>query len=189
MTLSIESAVGCHDVHDNIDNDTREHVKSMETCNGEKVIGEIGAGCCTVDVGKRVAAPPGALVIEVPPFPCLATQESGAANDGPEHPFHNTLPVVPVTGSHGQYHGYRTHDQDEGHQTHKGQRYAHFTNKRKRSEHEVGIGPAIGRKTDGTVGDQKSAESKSVTHQEIPHHQFAVLHVEGTLTPLPTTFD
>ena len=58
-------------------------------------------------------------------------------------------------------------------------------NRRNSNEHHVRIRPEILTKPDRTVGYQKGAKGEGITHQKIPHHQFAVLHVEGALTTAP----
>src|SRR5689334_2128779 len=83
------------------------------------------------------------------------------------------------------YHGYRTHDQDEGHYTHKYQWHMCMSGSGKRGEYLVRIRPAITGEACCSIGDQECAESESITHQKIPHHQLAIFHVEWTSSATP----
>ena len=61
-----------HDKHNNINDNPGENVKAMETGNGKKEIGKIGAGLRPVLVHKWISAPPCAFSVHMGPFPCLA---------------------------------------------------------------------------------------------------------------------
>src|SRR5215217_7937348 len=145
-----------HDKDDNVDDHPREYVEAMETSYGEKEIRKIAGSYTSVCIGERIAAPPGALVIQVRPFPCLAAQESKASNDRPCQPFHYTFPVHVMAFVHSKHHGHRAHDQYEGHQAHKCKRQVGMTCKRKRIKYMVRVGPAIAGKTNGSIRNEES---------------------------------
>jgi hypothetical protein len=77
------SPVG-HDKHNDIDNNTREYVEAMETCDGKEEIGKVGRCFGTVEVMEWVHTPPGALIVQVMPLPSLTAEECNTAYDGPE---------------------------------------------------------------------------------------------------------
>jgi hypothetical protein len=49
----------------------------------------------------------------------------------------------------------------------------------------VGVCPVIHAETNGTITDQKGTEGESVTHEEVPHHDFAITDIKGTLSTTP----
>src|SRR5690348_6133770 len=122
---------------------------------------------------------------KVMPFPCLAAQERKTSDDGPEYPFDHTGFILFMSRMPSQYHCNRADDQNECHHTHEGQWKIHMTRPGKCIEHYVRIRPEVLAETDTAVRDQEGPESESITHQEIPHHQFAILQVEGTFTSAP----
>src|SRR6185312_13146213 len=90
-----------------------------------------------------------------------------------------------MAGGNREHHGHRAHDQDKGHQTDEYQRQARMRKTREGLEGLVGVGPAVRGKPVGAIRDQKCTEREGVAHQEIPHHQLPVLHVEGALSTTP----
>src|SRR4051812_33914575 len=52
----------------------------------------------------------------------------------------------------------------------------------------IRIWPANTGESNGSIGYKECSKSESVTHQEIPHHQFSILNIEwasSTTPPLP----
>src|SRR5690349_17049432 len=84
-----------------------------------------------------------------------------------------------------QHHGYRTDDQDECHYAHESQGKIGMARSRKCIEHYVWIRPEILAETYRSIRDQECTKCKRITHQEIPHHQFSILKVEGAFTSTP----
>src|SRR5689334_23146877 len=122
---------------------------------------------------------------QVMPFPRLATQKCKASDNRPRKPFHNPFPISMMTLVHGQHHRYRTHDQNKCHQTHEGKREVGLASTRKCIEYKTWARPVILAKTYCTIRDQECTESKGVTHQKIPHHQFAIFNIERAFAPAP----
>src|SRR6476661_5470304 len=122
---------------------------------------------------------------QVMPFPCLATKKGQPSHNSPCDPFHHSFPFSIMTGMHSQHHCDRTDDQYESHYTHKCQRQVPMTGPGKGIEHGVRIGPEILAETNRPIRDQECTKCKSITHQEIPHHQFSIFQVEGTFSSIP----
>src|ERR1700722_6123572 len=119
------------------------------------------------------------------PFPGLATQEGQTAQDRKDHIKSYFLLTPAMTGRNRKHHRYRTHNENKGHQTYEYQRQIGIPKERKGFEDFVRVWPAIRGKTDRSVGDQKCAKSKRIAHQEIPHHQLPIFHIEGAFSATP----
>ena len=63
MASSFKNTIVGHDPHDDVDDNTRQYVESMETGNGKEEVGKVGRSHRSVDVGERVATPPGAFMM------------------------------------------------------------------------------------------------------------------------------
>src|SRR5678816_2361832 len=122
---------------------------------------------------------------KVMPFPCLARQECDAAYNRPAKPFDNTFFIAFMSCMHGQYHRNRADDENKSHYTHKSQGQISVTRTGKRIEYYVRIGPEILTKADASIRYKESAECKGITHQEVPHHQFAIFQVKWAFASTP----
>src|SRR5436190_16980760 len=84
-----------------------------------------------------------------------------------------------------KHHCNRAGDKYKCHYTHKCKREVYMSCSRKCIEHDIRIGPKVLRKANGAVRNEECSESESITHQEVPHHQFAIFYIERTSAPVP----
>src|SRR6476661_2310687 len=122
---------------------------------------------------------------QVMPFPCLATKEGQSTNDGPCQPFDHTFLVIVMTCMHRQHHGNGADDQNKGHHTHEGKWQVGMPCSGECIEHYVRVCPDVLRKADGAIRDQECSKCEGITHQEVPHHQLAILYIEWAFTSIP----
>src|SRR5580693_8031147 len=113
----------------------------MKPCNRKKEIREIGSRLGLINIQKRISAPPGSFIMQMSPFPCLATQEGKSSKNGQEHPFHHGFAILCLSCTYSHYHGNGTHDQNKCHQANECEGNRHFTNERKTFKYFIWIGP------------------------------------------------
>src|SRR6185437_16466528 len=185
MALSLQTPPQVLDQHDNDHDHAREYVEAVEAGDREKEIGEVRGSHRAVGIPEGVPSPPGAFAMEVRPFPGLAAQEGETADDRQDHIEGHLFPVAGMTRGYRQHHRHRAHDQDKGHQAHEYQRKRYPFETGERLERYIGVGPAIAGKPDRAIRNEKSAEGKSIAHQEKPHHQLAILYVVRAFPAAP----
>src|SRR6516162_6794332 len=98
----------------------------MKAGDCKKEIGEISRGLRSINIGKRISAPPSTFTVQMCPFPCLTTQKSQSTENSKYHPFNNSFTISLMTSTNSQNHCYRAHDQNKRHQTYKSQWNRHF---------------------------------------------------------------
>ena len=75
MTRSFKITAPGFNQHDDINDHPGEYMETVKAGDRKKVIGKIGGRLGPVNIQKRISAPPGTFMIQMRPFPGLATQE------------------------------------------------------------------------------------------------------------------
>src|SRR5690606_30981988 len=109
-------------------------------------------------------------MVEVRPFKGLTTNKHQTANNGSSHPTDHFLFGISMTGLYSQYHRYRTHDEDKGHDTDKNQWVAIVRYKGDRLEHLVWVHPRHVGKPLCPIVNQKRGKRERIGSEEKPHH-------------------
>src|SRR5690606_15439051 len=111
-------------VDEEVQTDATEYVEPVKPCDKKEESRKVrrtilvhGQRCPEVFSTFRYSTAFMCTVNKVRPFPRLATKECKTPEDCPEHPFFNSCAIHTVTGLYSQYHCYRTHDENERHDT------------------------------------------------------------------------
>src|SRR6476620_10972754 len=103
MPSPVKHSFQNHDKHYDIYNDTREHMKAMESRYSEKEVSKVCSTDSSVCIGKWISAPPCTFMIKMRPFPCLAAQECKSAKDCKHKIFCNTFSIHAMPFVYCQY--------------------------------------------------------------------------------------
>src|SRR5690348_8323170 len=102
-------------------------MKTMKTSDCKKEVCEVCGRSSSVSIGKRISSPPCPFMMQMVPFPRLATQESQTSKYCPREICDYSLFISFMPSMYSKHHSYGTHNQNECHDAYKHQRSMNFT--------------------------------------------------------------